>query len=92
VEVRVDQQYPLFVFAGKRMMPELMKNASPGATCAMSETGWSNSEIFRKYLKGHFFKFIPRREPNWIQQLQMYILPFELQEHVVLRLLIQAIF
>ena len=46
------------------MMPELMKNASPGATCAMSETGWSNSEIFRKYLKGHFFKFIPRREPD----------------------------
>ena len=46
------------------MMPELMKNASPGATCAMSETGWSNSEIFRKYLKEHFLKFIPRREPD----------------------------
>ena len=46
------------------MMPELMKNASPGATCAMSETGGSNSEIFRKYLKEHFFKFIARREPD----------------------------
>lgn len=46
------------------MMPELMKNASPGANCAMSETGWSNSEIFRKYLKEHFLKFIPRREPD----------------------------
>ena len=41
-----------------------MKNASPGANCAMSETGWSNSEIFRKYLKEHFLKCIPRREPD----------------------------
>lgn len=46
------------------MMPEHMKNASTGATCALSETGWSNSEIFRKYLKEHFFKFIPRRESD----------------------------
>jgi hypothetical protein len=30
----------------------------------MSDSGWSNSSVFRDYLKDHFIKFIPRREPH----------------------------
>ena len=41
-----------------------MEGASPGAAGAMSETGWSNAELFRKYLQEHFVKFIPVREPE----------------------------
>ncbi|XP_041376339.1 uncharacterized protein LOC121388791 isoform X2 [Gigantopelta aegis] len=55
---------PFFVFAGKRKMPELMHGASPGADCEMSDTGWSNSDIFRHYLQDHFIKFIPQRQPD----------------------------
>jgi hypothetical protein len=55
---------PYFVFPGKRMMPDLLKDASPGANGTMSDSGWSNSSVFRDYLKDHFIKFIPRREPH----------------------------
>jgi hypothetical protein len=41
------------------MMPDLLKDASPGANGTMS-----NSSVFRDYLKDHFIKFIPRREPH----------------------------
>lgn len=50
---------PFFVFPGKRMNPDLLQGASPGASGTVSETGWSNSAIFRQYLEDHFCKFIP---------------------------------
>ena len=46
------------------MIPDLMTGASPGAAGTMTETGWSNSEVFRKYLQDHFVKFIPERDPD----------------------------
>ena len=55
---------PYFVFLGKRMMLDLLKDASPGANGTMSDSGWSNSSVFRDYLKDHFIKFIPRRVPH----------------------------
>ena len=55
---------PFFVFAGKRMLPELMEGATPGAAGTVSDSGWSNGEVFRKYLEEHFLKFIPHREPD----------------------------
>ena len=55
---------PFFVLAGKRMIPDLMAGTSPGAAGTMAETGWSNSEVFRKYLQNHFVKFIPERDPD----------------------------
>ena len=53
-----------FVFAGKRMLPELMKGATPGAAGTVSDPGWSNGGVFRQYLEEHFLKFIPNREPD----------------------------
>ena len=55
---------PFFVFPGKRMLPELMDGATPGAAGTVSDSGWSNGEVFRKYLDEHFLNFIPQREPG----------------------------
>ena len=49
---------PFFIFKGKRWNPELMKGACFGAKGIMSETGWSNGEIFRKFLEEHFLPFV----------------------------------
>jgi hypothetical protein len=54
---------PYFVFMGKRMRSELLEGATPGASGTVSETGWSNSTVFRKYLEEHFMKYIQGRDP-----------------------------
>ncbi|KAH3864459.1 hypothetical protein DPMN_027477 [Dreissena polymorpha] len=41
---------PFFVFAGKQCIPDLMKGASPGADCMMSDSGWVNADVFRYYI------------------------------------------
>jgi hypothetical protein len=55
---------PYYVFAGKRLLPELLKDAAPGTDASMSDSGWSNTGIFRKFLMEHFIKYIPHREPG----------------------------
>ena len=52
---------PYFVFPGKRFSEQLMQGATPGAAGCVSEFGWSNSEIFKSYLKDHFIKYVPGR-------------------------------
>lgn len=51
---------PYFVFHGKRMLPDLLKGCLPGTAGTVSETGWSNSLIFRQWIQ-HFLKYIPGR-------------------------------
>ncbi|XP_053388230.1 uncharacterized protein LOC128551405 [Mercenaria mercenaria] len=50
---------PYLVFPGQRMREELLHGASPGADGTISESGWSNSSIFRHYIENHFLKFAP---------------------------------
>ncbi|MES9884138.1 MAG: hypothetical protein ABW185_25105 [Sedimenticola sp.] len=45
---------PFYVFKGKRFNQELMNGAAPGSRGVMSDSGWSNSDIFRGYLSDHF--------------------------------------
>ncbi|XP_064633674.1 uncharacterized protein LOC135491633 [Lineus longissimus] len=52
---------PYFVFAGKRANADLMQGAMPGAASTMSDNGWSNGTVFRKYITEHFLKYIVRR-------------------------------
>lgn len=47
-----------FVFPGQRMLPELLDGKSSGAEGTVSASGLSNGDIFRTYLKEHFFKYI----------------------------------
>ena len=57
---------PFFVFAGKRMINDLMNGATPGAAGTVSESGWSNTEIFKQYLTEHFLKFVPGRNDDYV--------------------------
>ncbi|XP_045178154.2 uncharacterized protein LOC123538252 [Mercenaria mercenaria] len=52
---------PYFVFAGKRMNPDLLAGKCAGADGTVSETGWSNGAIFRHWIEHHFIKYIPGR-------------------------------
>ena len=61
----VGQQVPpFFVFPGARMIDSLLEGASPGAAGTVSETGWSNTEIFSDYMKNHLLKFLPPRSDD----------------------------
>jgi len=61
----VGQQIPPYlVFPGKRMLPSLMDGATPGAQGTVSETGWSNTEVFEDYIKGHLTKYLPTRKSD----------------------------
>ena len=55
---------PFFIFKGKRYSENLMSGALPGSGCDMSPSGWSNGQIFKKYVKEFFQKHIPNRQPD----------------------------
>ena len=55
---------PYFVFKGKRWISELLNEGTPGVSGTVSETGWSNSVIFRDYLQNHFIKYAPAHDVN----------------------------
>ena len=55
---------PYFVFEGKRMMDDLINGATPGSAGTVSETGWSNTKVFKQHLSTHFLKFIPGRNDD----------------------------
>lgn len=48
---------PMLVFKGKRFKPEWKIGAPPGTAFDLSESGWSNSEVFLNWLK-HFVAFV----------------------------------
>ena len=41
---------PFYVFAGTRLIPDLLKGATPGVDGRMSDSGWLNTDIFRMFL------------------------------------------
>ena len=51
---------PYLISPGKRMLPELLKDATPSCDGAVSITGkgYSNTDIFSTYAKSHFFKYV----------------------------------
>ncbi|KAE8989650.1 hypothetical protein PR001_g21717 [Phytophthora rubi] len=59
-----DHMPPMYIFAGKRRKVEWMKNAPPGAVCAMTESSNINGFLFR-----HWVKWFVRRLPAVRPQL-----------------------
>ncbi|XP_071848782.1 uncharacterized protein [Apostichopus japonicus] len=55
---------PFFIYKEKPLMDELKEGAYPGSKFHMSESGWSNGDIFQTYLEEHFLKFIPNRDSD----------------------------
>lgn len=47
---------PFYVFPGKRWRDGLLEAATTGAAGTMSESGWSNSQVFLEFLERHFLK------------------------------------
>ncbi|XP_022080271.1 uncharacterized protein LOC110973627 [Acanthaster planci] len=48
---------PYFVFPGHRMRHQLLKGSTPGASGTVSDSGWSNTDIYKDYLLSHFRKY-----------------------------------
>ena len=48
---------PYFIFKGQRMREELLDGCLPGTAGTVSNSGWSNSEIFKNYLSEHFLRY-----------------------------------
>ena len=48
---------PYFVFAGARMRQELLEGCTHGTDGTVSQSGWSNAEIFHTYLTDHFHRY-----------------------------------
>lgn len=42
------------------MRNELLEGASPGTKGTVTESGWSNSDVFLEYLDTHFLKYVQR--------------------------------
>ncbi|XP_046545577.1 MFS-type transporter clz9-like [Haliotis rubra] len=55
---------PYFVFPGHRMRDELLSGATPGTGGTVSETGWSNTEVFSTYMKTHLVRHLPSRSAD----------------------------
>ena len=50
---------PYFCFKGTRLNPEWLHDTCPGTNACMSPTGWSNSDVFYKYMTTHLMKYMP---------------------------------
>ena len=54
----------IFVFPGVRMRQELLEGKTPGTDGDVIEYGWSNRQIFQKYLGTHLIKYLPERSTD----------------------------
>ncbi|CAC5380590.1 unnamed protein product [Mytilus coruscus] len=48
---------PYLIFAGARMNNRLIEDCTNGTSGSVSGSGWSNTDIFHKYLGEHFIKY-----------------------------------
>jgi hypothetical protein len=87
---------PYFVFPGVRMNSALLKGSTPGADGTVSESGCSNSEIFKHYLQSHLIKYSPERSESCPvvlfydghrSHINLNIVQWARQEHIILFIL-----
>lgn len=57
---------PFYIFAGKRKIDHLIDGGSPGTDHTVTESGWSNADVFEEYMKDHFSKYIHVKEGEHI--------------------------
>ena len=55
---------PYFVFPSQRWNEEFLEGACPGSAGEMTNSGWSNSQVFLNYLTKHFAKYVKLPEGN----------------------------
>ena len=49
---------PYFVYPGEKLQSRWMDGFTTGAVGTVSDSGWSNSQIFMDYLKHHFKLYV----------------------------------
>lgn len=59
---------PMLVFKGLRFKPEWKTGAPPGTSFGLSESGWSNADVFFNWLKD-FGAFV---KPNIDKMFSLY--------------------
>lgn len=59
-----NQVPPYFIFPGVRMRSELLEGKTVGADGTVTQSGWSNAEVFQEYLRSHLLKYLPDRSPE----------------------------
>ncbi|XP_053387223.1 uncharacterized protein LOC128551009 [Mercenaria mercenaria] len=62
----IQQAPPFFIFPGAHMIDGLMEGFTPGSKGTVSPTGWSNTEIFCRYMKDHLLKYLPSRDNDHV--------------------------
>ena len=55
---------PYFIFPGQRMLPDLMEGKIYGADGTVTQSGWSNTDVFRTYLQHHLLKYAQGRDES----------------------------
>ena len=51
---------PFLIYKGKRFDEQLKVGSTPGTRVTLSDSGWSNSVLFKEYLTNHFSKYTSR--------------------------------
>ena len=57
---------PYIVFLGQMFVPEPFSGKTTGTDATMTSSGWSNSDVFRTYMKEHILKNVQDRERQTI--------------------------
>ena len=50
------------IFTGKRKIDHLIDGSLPGTDYTVTESCWSNADVFQEYMKDHFSKYVHVKE------------------------------
>ena len=87
---------PFIIFPGQRMREELLQGGLPGTDGDVSVSGWSNTEIFKRYMQEHFMKYIPNCNAEnpvlviydgHISHVSIELIAWAREHHIVIQLL-----
>jgi hypothetical protein len=53
---------PFYIFTGKRKIDHLIDGDLPGTDYTVTESCWSNADVFQEYMKDHFSKYVHVKE------------------------------
>ena len=75
------------------MREELIKDSTPGTQGTVSKSGWSNGEVFQKYLETHFIKYANGSRPLLLlydghrSHISPHIIDWAISQNIILYVL-----
>ena len=67
-----DSLPPFLIFKGKKALDTLRAGALPGTKIEMSDSGWSNANLFQKFIEEHFTPYVNARRKTGEHVLLIY--------------------